>query len=118
MPPQKRLWLDNEQGLFPGPNRLCQKHQEHAVRFGTGRSFDMSAQDNQLLAKEGVFCHEFRRASGKICQRPHKERGAVVRFSPVDEAVVKRLKAKACLPSDEGEDLMHSVRYPFVKMSR
>jgi hypothetical protein len=59
MPPQKRLWLDNKQGLLPGPNRPCQKHQEHSVRFSTCRSFDMSAQDNQLLAQEGVFCHEF-----------------------------------------------------------
>jgi hypothetical protein len=61
---------DNEQGLFPGPNRLCQKHQEHPVRFGTGRSFHLSSEDNKLLAQERVFCHEFGLASGKVCQRP------------------------------------------------
>jgi len=70
MPLQKRLWLDNEQGVFPGPNRPCQKNQEHPVRFGTGRSFHLSPEDNQLLAQEHVFCHEFGLASLKVCQRP------------------------------------------------
>ena len=74
MPPQKRLWLDNEQGLFPGPNRPSQKHQEHTVRFGTGGSFHPSTKNNELLSEEGIFCHEFGLASGKICQRPHQER--------------------------------------------
>ena len=32
--------------------------------------------------------------------------------------VVERLKTKVCQPFDEGENLMHSVRYPFVQMSR
>ena len=30
------VFLDNEQGLFPGPNCSRQKNQEHAGCFGTG----------------------------------------------------------------------------------
>ena len=30
------VFLDNEQGLFPGPNCSRQKNQEHPVCFGTG----------------------------------------------------------------------------------
>ena len=45
-----------------------------------------------------------------------RERGGV-RFGPGDEAVVERPKTKACQPRDEGKNPMHSVRYPFVKMS-
>jgi hypothetical protein len=116
MPPQQRLWLDNEQSVFPGLNRPRQKNQEHLVRFGTGRPFHLSPEDDKLLTQECVFCHEFRLASGKVCQRPQMERGGV-RFCPGDEAVVERPKTKACQPRDEGENPMHSVRYPFVKMS-
>ena len=46
-----------------------------------------------------------------------RERGGV-RFGPGDEAVVERLKAKAYQTRDEGENPIHSVRYPFVKMNR
>ena len=80
MPPQERLWLNNEQRLFPGPNHSCQKHQEHPIRFGTGRSFHLSAEDNQLLSQERVFCHEFGLASGKVCQRPQHESEVVSGF--------------------------------------
>ena len=63
------VFLDNEQGLFPGPNCSRQKNQEHPVWFGTG-----------------------------------------------DEAVVERLKTKAYQQLDRGENPIHSVRYPFVKV--
>ncbi len=49
MPPQQRLRLDNEQRLLPGAYHPGQKHQEHAVRPGTGRPFRMSPQDDELL---------------------------------------------------------------------
>jgi hypothetical protein len=55
MPPQERLWLDNEQCLLPGVYHPGQKHQEHSIRFGTGRSFHLSPQDDQLLTAECVF---------------------------------------------------------------
>ena len=88
------VFLNDEEGLFPGSNHSCQKHQEHAVRFGTGRSFHVSAQDNERLSQECVFCHEFGLASRKVGQCSQDKSG-VGRFGPVDETVVERLKAKA-----------------------
>ena len=102
--------------MFPVSSHLGQKHQEHPIRFGTGRSFHLSAEDNELLTEERVFCHKFGLASGKICQRPQHRRGGV-RFCPGDEAVVERLKTKACQPPDTGENPKHSIRDPFVKIS-
>ena len=58
-----------------------------------------------------MFCHTLGLASGKVSQRSHYESG-VGWFGPVDEMVVERLKAKACQTRDEGENPMHSVRYP------
>ena len=77
----------------------------------------MSAQDNERLSQECVFCHEFGLASRKVGQHSQDKSG-VGWFGPVDETVVERLKAKAYQTRDKGENLMHSVRYPFVKMSR
>jgi hypothetical protein len=111
MPAQQRLWLNDDEGLFPGPNHSCQEHQEHAVCLGTGRSFHLSTQDEQLLTQERVFCHKLGPAPGKIVQRPKQERGGVW-FGPGDEAMVERLKTNACHPLHEGENPMHSVHSP------
>ncbi len=66
MPPQERIWLNDGKRLLPGPNRPCQKHQKHPIRFGAGWSFHMSAQDDKLLSEKCVFCHEFGFAPGKV----------------------------------------------------
>jgi len=47
--PQKRLWLDKEESLFPGPNHAGQKHEEKPVRLPIDRSFDVSTKDKELL---------------------------------------------------------------------
>jgi hypothetical protein len=112
MPTQERLWLDNEKRLFPGPNHPYEKYHEYTIRFGTDGSFHLSAEDDELLAEEGVFCHEFGLASGKVSHGSQKKRG-IGWFGPVDEAVLERLKAKACQSLDEGENIMHSVRFLF-----
>jgi hypothetical protein len=117
MPAEQRLWLDDKQGLFPGPHHSCQQNQEHPVRLGTGRSFHLSPENNELLTQECIFSHEFGLASGKVCQCPQHERSGV-RFSPGDEAVVKQLKPNAYQPFNEGENPLHSVHSPLVKMSR
>jgi hypothetical protein len=98
--------------LFPGLNHPGKKHQEHPILWGISRSFDLSIEDNQLLAKECVFCHEFGLTSGKVSHGSEQESG-VGWFGPVDEAVVERLKAHACQSFDEGENRMHSVRFLF-----
>src|SRR5260370_15111220 len=48
MPVQKRLRLDDEERMFPGPNHHGQKHQEKPVRLPVDRSFDLSTKDDQL----------------------------------------------------------------------
>ncbi len=69
-----------------------------------------------MLTQEGVFCHKLGLATGLVSQRPQQERGGVW-FGPGDEAVVERPKTIYCQPRDEGENPVHSRRYPFVKMS-
>jgi len=98
--------------LLPGLNHSCQKHQKHPIRFGTGGSFHLSTENNQLLTQECVFCHEFGLASGKVSYRPQYERG-VGWFCPVDEVVMERLKADAYQSLNEGDNTMHDVRFPF-----
>ena len=66
MPMEERLWLNDEQRLLPCSNHPGQKHEEHAIRFGTGGSFHLSAEGNELLMEQCVFCHEFGLASGKV----------------------------------------------------
>ena len=114
MPPQQRLWLNDEQRLFPGPHHACQQDQEHPVGSGTGRPFHLSTQDDQLLTQQGVFCHKLGLATGLVDKRPKQQRGGVW-CGPGDEAVVERLKTKACQPRDDGENPAHSVHSPYVK---
>ena len=76
----------------------------------------MSAEDEELLPEERVFCHEFGLPSGEVSHSSHYERGAS-RFRPVDEVVLERLKAHAYQSLDEGKNSMHRIRFPFVKMS-
>jgi hypothetical protein len=109
--------LNNDKRLFPCSSHSGQQHQEHAICSRASRSFDVSAEHDELLPEECVFCHEFGRASGKVSQRPQCERGGV-RLCPVDQTAVERLNTKACQPRDEGENPLHSVCNPFVKMCR
>ena len=100
------VFLNDEEGLFPGPNPSCQKHRSmrsvlvHAGRFMCRRKIMRG------LLQECVFCHEFGLACRKVSQRS-QEKSGVGWFGPVDETVVKRLKAKAYQTRDEGEILMH-----------
>ncbi len=114
MPHEECLRLNNQEGLPPGPNSPCQKHHQDAICFRIYWPFHLSAKNDELLPQECVFCHKFGPASGKICYRP-KDEGGGVRFGPVDKAAVERLKAKACQPLHEGENLMHSIRSPFCR---
>ena len=98
-------WMSDVR-LLPCSSHACQEHQKHAICSRASRSFDLSAKDNQLLAQERVFCHEFGRASGKVCCRPQHERGSGW-LCPVNEAAVERLKAYACQSFDEGDDTLH-----------
>jgi len=50
MPPEKRLRLNNQEGLPPGSNGLCQKHQQDAIPLAAHWSFALSTKDDELLA--------------------------------------------------------------------
>jgi hypothetical protein len=49
-PSKKRVRLDKDKGLFPGPNESSQKHQEKPVRLFVRRSLDLSVEDSELLS--------------------------------------------------------------------
>src|SRR5215470_5049640 len=70
MPPQERLWLDNEQRLLPCVDHPGQKHQEQPIRFRICWPFHLAPEDNKLLTQKGVFCHELGLATGLVGQRP------------------------------------------------
>jgi hypothetical protein len=103
--------LDNEQRLLPGSDHPGQKHQEHPIRFGTGRSFHLSPQDDEKHAQEGVFCDQFGLTSRKVGQRSQDQSGGGW-FGPVNETLMERPKTQACQPCDERENPLHSVRSP------
>jgi hypothetical protein len=111
MPSHQRLWLDNEQRLLPGSDHPGQKHQEHPIRCGTGRSFHLSPQDDQRLSQEGVFCDQFGLTSRKVGQRSQDQSGGGW-CGPVNETLMERPKTQACQPCDERENPLHSVRSP------
>ena len=73
--------------MFPGPNHPGEKHQDGSIPSGIDRSFDLSAEDNQLLSEEGVSCHEGGLAPGKVSQRAQQERSGG-RFRPVSKALL------------------------------
>ncbi len=56
-------------------------------------------------------------ATGLVGQRQEQQRGSV-RFGPSNEALLERLKTNACQALQEGENPLHSVHSPLVKMSR
>ena len=69
------------------------------------------------LVISSIFCQRASpMALWKVCQRPQQERDGAL-FCPGDEAVVERLKTKASQPRDDGENPVHSVHSPYVKMN-
>jgi hypothetical protein len=48
--PQKRLWLDKEERLFPGSGHPGQKRQENSISFPGYRSFELATKDDQLVS--------------------------------------------------------------------
>jgi hypothetical protein len=109
-----RLGLDNEQGLFPGPNHSGEKHQENPIPSDIDGSFDLSAEDNQLLSQKRVFCHECGLALGKVCQRTQHERSGR-RFRPVSEALLKQLKTYSHQAQYRVENMNHRMGSPLYE---
>src|SRR5215470_12711608 len=47
---EPRLWLDNEEGLFPAPNYSCQENEEHAIRLRACWPFHLPLNDDELVS--------------------------------------------------------------------
>jgi hypothetical protein len=103
MPSQKRLWLDNEERLFPGPNHFGQEHQEQPVSFPVDGSFHLSTQDVQLLPQQRVFGQQFSPASGQIGKRAECH-GSRQRFDPTQNTILEHAQAETDSLLNRGED--------------
>ena len=94
MPTQKRLWLNKEERLFPGPNHPGQQHQKKPIRLAVDRAFDLSPENNQLVSQQRVFRKKFGFSPGQIDEcAQHK--GGRRWFNPTQKAFLKRMKAEA-----------------------
>jgi hypothetical protein len=49
MPFEKRLGLNNQEGLLPGSNGPCQKHQQESIRLRDVWPFGLSPKNDELL---------------------------------------------------------------------
>jgi hypothetical protein len=67
MPPEKRLRLNNQEGVPPSPNGLCRKNQQESIRFRVDRSFDLLQEDDELVPEEGILGSQLRFLASKIC---------------------------------------------------
>jgi hypothetical protein len=93
MPSKDRLWLDQEERLFPGPNHPGQEHQKKPVRLPVNRSFGLSMKDDQLVSYQGVFRQQVGFASGQIGECAQYERGRQW-FDPPSNTFLERMQAK------------------------
>ena len=82
VPAEKRLWLDQEERLFPGSDHPCQEHQEKPIRLVVHWSLDLSAQDDELLPQQRVFRQQFGFTSSQIGERS-EDKGGRQGFDPV-----------------------------------
>jgi hypothetical protein len=55
MPTQKCVGLDYMKCLIPEFGAPCQQDKPETVAISQLRSFDLTAEDDQLLAKKGIF---------------------------------------------------------------
>jgi hypothetical protein len=47
---EPRVWLNNEEGLFPGPNHPCQEDEEHPICFRACWPFHLPFENDELLS--------------------------------------------------------------------
>ena len=99
---QQGIWLNNEERLFLDPNEPCQQDEEHAIGPGDGWPFYLSPEDDELLAEEGIFCHQFRLASAKVGQGGEQQGGSE-RFRPMSQASGECMPAAIQEPNERRE---------------
>ncbi len=66
LPAQERLRLGDQQGFFPVGKTRGQEEKPEAIRAGKVRLLDLALEDNQLMAKQGIFCDQLGTSEGEI----------------------------------------------------
>jgi hypothetical protein len=115
MPAKERLRLDEEEGLFPGPNHPGQEYQKKPVRLFVHWSLDLSAQDDELLPQQRVFCQQFGFPSGQIGERS-EHKGGRQRFDPPQNTFLERTQVQTDSLLDRGKYREHEWNLFFTKI--
>jgi hypothetical protein len=63
---QECVWFNNVKSLFPEPGTAGEKNEDVTVMVGKPRSFLLTVEEEQLLAKQCIFYHEIRTAAGQV----------------------------------------------------
>ncbi len=75
MPTQQGLGLDDLQNWFPIRHPACEEQQQQPVAPGQTRGLHLPAQDDQLLAQQGVLGEQVGAAAWEISERACHEIG-------------------------------------------
>jgi hypothetical protein len=111
MPPQQGVWLHDHEGLPPGSNQPGQQDQEDAIGLRACGPFHLPLQDNELLAQEGNFGHQFRLASAQVGQGGERQGGSE-RFGPTSQTSGEGIQAAIQEPLESGENTTHTKTSP------
>ena len=114
VPAEKRLWLDQEERLFPGSDHPCQEHQEKPIRLAVHWSLDLSAQDDELLPQQRVFRQQFGFASSQIGERS-EDKGGRQGFDPPQNTFLERMQAQTDSLFHRGTYREHERNLFFIK---
>jgi hypothetical protein len=103
---EPRLRLNKEKRLFPGSNHLGEEYQQKPVFLSVHMAFDLSMQDEQLVAQQRVFCQQFGFASGQIGECTNHGGGRWWLY-PSQNVFLKRMEAEKDALLDRGKDAQH-----------
>jgi len=93
MEAEECLRLNKQKRPFPGSNHAGSEHQKKPVTLSVHRAFDLSMQNEQLVAQERVFRQQFGSASGQIDECTNHE-GSRSWFDPSQNTFLKRMQAR------------------------
>ena len=116
MPTQKRLWLDEEKHLFPGPNHPGENHQEKPIGLQIDGVFDLSTEYDQLVPQQGVFSKEFRFSSRHVGKRA-EHKGSRRWFDPTRKTGLERATVGTDSLLDQSEYTTHEIE-PHLRENR
>ncbi|MEO8288783.1 MAG: hypothetical protein ABI670_20380 [Chloroflexota bacterium] len=90
VPAKQGIGLDDEQGARPRSEPARQQHQQGSVGVAELWSGDLTAQDNQLLAQQGILHYEFLPTTTKVHNRASRKRMTGWPFpNPADKAALE-----------------------------